>query len=85
MNQAETRTIVRQVLRDHGRLIKDIDSLSDDDDLYAAGMASFASVNVMIALEDGFDVEFPEAMLQRQVFQSVESIVSALETITTSV
>ena len=28
-------------------------------------MTSHASVNVMLALEDEFDIEFPEAMLRR--------------------
>ena len=40
----------------------------------AAGMTSHASVNVMIALEDTFDVEFLDSMLKRSVFQSVASI-----------
>ena len=32
----------------------------------------------MLALEDAFDVEFPDAMLKRSVFQSVASITEAL-------
>ena len=37
-------------------------------------MTSHASVNVMLALEDAFDVEFPDEMLKRSVFESVASI-----------
>ena len=37
-------------------------------------MTSHASVNVMLALETAFDVEFPDAMLKRSVFESVRSI-----------
>jgi acyl carrier protein len=53
-------------------------TLSDDDDLYQAGMTSHASVNVMLALEDAFDIEFPDRMLKRSVFESVAAIQAAL-------
>jgi acyl carrier protein len=47
-------------------------------DLYDAGMTSHASVNVMLALEEGFDVEFPDRMLTRSVFASIGSICAAI-------
>jgi acyl carrier protein len=70
---------IRDVLRSQGHLSADVGTLADDADLYAAGMTSHASVNVMIALEDTFDVEFPDSMLTRGVFESVDSIATALE------
>jgi acyl carrier protein len=69
---------IRQTLKDHARLPVDIDSLSDEADLYQAGMTSHASVNVMLALEDAFDLEFPDRMLRRGVFESVSAIRTAL-------
>jgi acyl carrier protein len=69
---------VREIVKEHGRLSVDVASLSDDDSLYEAGMTSHASVNVMLALEDAFDVEFPDEMLKRSVFESVASISAAL-------
>lgn len=69
---------IRQVLRDHARLSADIDSLGADDDLFQAGMSSHASVNVMLALEDTFDVEFPDAMLKRSMFESIRAISHAV-------
>jgi acyl carrier protein len=69
---------IRQIIKDHGRLSVDVDSLSDGDDLYQAGMTSHASVNLMLALEDHFDVEFPDHMLKRSVFESVNAIAAAL-------
>ena len=41
-------------------------------------MTSHASVNVMLALEGAFDVEFPDHMLERTVFSSIASIRQAL-------
>jgi acyl carrier protein len=70
---------IREVIKEHGNLSVDPAALADDADLYQAGMTSHASVNVMIALEDTFDVEFLDSMLKRSVFESVDSIAGALE------
>lgn len=70
---------IRAILKEHARLAADVDSLPEDSDLYQAGMSSHASVNVMLALEGEFDVEFPDRMLRRGVFQSLGSIRSAIE------
>jgi acyl carrier protein len=66
------------VLRDHARLPVDVYSVADSEDLFQAGMSSHASVNVMLALEDAFDVEFPDRMLKRSVFESVAGIAAAI-------
>jgi acyl carrier protein len=70
---------IRRIIREHARLAIDVDTLADDADLYQSGMSSHASVNVMLGLEEEFDVEFPDRMLQRKVFESVTTIASALE------
>ena len=75
---------IRTVLRDHGRLNKNVELLDSDTDLYQAGMTSHASVNVTLALEGAFDVEFPDHMLKRNVFNSIQSIRSALSELTTT-
>jgi acyl carrier protein len=73
---------IRAVLRDHGRLKQDVSALGAEDDLYQYGMTSHASVNVMLALEGAFDVEFPDHMLKRSVFCSIASIERALAELT---
>lgn len=70
---------IRAALASHGRLNKDAQQLASDEDLYQAGLTSHASVNLMLALEGVFDVEFPDHLLNRSVFSSIESIRSALE------
>lgn len=69
---------VRTILLQHGRLAVDALTLHEAADLYEAGMTSHASVNVMLALEGRFDVEFPDSMLSRSVFGSIASITDAL-------
>lgn len=69
---------IRQIIKDHGRLPIEVGDLAVDADLYEAGMTSHASVNVMLALEDHFDVEFPDRMLTSNVFGSIASIEVAI-------
>jgi len=69
---------IRDVLREHGRLSVDESALSDDSSLYEAGLTSHASVTLMLALEDRFDVEFPERMLRRNSFATIAAIHSGL-------
>jgi acyl carrier protein len=76
--RAELNSEVRQILGTHSRIPVDISTLSDDADLFRAGMSSHASVSVMLALEDAFDIEFPDHMLKRSVFESVGAIVAAI-------
>lgn len=77
-------TRIRNVLSAHAKLPVDVASLDDDDDLFQAGMTSHASVNVMLALEDDFDLEFPEAMLNKRTFASIGALRRALVELTTA-
>jgi len=69
---------IRDAIAAHARLAIDLATLSDVHDLYAAGMTSHASVNLMLGLENEFGVEFPDHMLRRSMFESVASIRAAL-------
>jgi acyl carrier protein len=69
---------IRRILVAYGRLPVDPITLEDDADLYQFGLTSHASVNVMLALEDAFDLEFPDEMLTRDVFESINSMAAAV-------
>jgi acyl carrier protein len=75
----DTETAIRDVLGEHARLPVDAGTLQRDEDLFQAGMSSHASVNVMLALEDRFDIEFPDEMLKRSAFESIDAIAEAVE------
>ena len=70
---------IRTILEEHSKLTIDIAELSDDDDLYNVGLSSLTTVNVMLALEDHFDIEFEDHMLTRATFQSVNSLADAIQ------
>jgi acyl carrier protein len=69
---------VRAVLDTHARLSGPASALGAHDDLYAAGMTSHASVNVMLALEDAFDIEFPDELLTKTTFCTLERLEQAV-------
>ena len=67
---------IREILAQHGRM--SVENLNAADDLYNAGLTSLATVAVMLALEDKFNVEFPDSMIGRRTFRSIESIAEAI-------
>ena len=73
---------VRTVLEKFGKLPVSVESIDEAADLYDSGLTSHASVNVMIALEDEFDVEFPDTMLQKSTFGSIDAIATAIAQLT---
>lgn len=73
---------VRTVVGEYGRLSVDVSVLSEDSSLYEAGMTSHASVNVMLGLENAFDIEFPDRMLRRSVFETLGAMQAAIEELT---
>jgi acyl carrier protein len=75
---ASDLTAIREILAQHGRLSADVSNLGPGSDLYDAGLTSLATVNVMLALENHFDIEFPDSMLSRKTFASFESIAEAV-------
>jgi acyl carrier protein len=75
------RDAIVEILRQHARL-PDVDGLKDDTDLYTAGLTSHATVNLMVALEDHFGVEFPEKMLRRRSFESIAAISAVITELT---
>ena len=77
---SDTANRIRTILAQHARLAKDAATLTEDADLYQAGMSSHASVNVMLALEAEFG-EIPEELLTRSVFRSIASITCAMHSL----
>ena len=69
---------IREIVARQSGLAVDIATLDDGADLYEAGMTSFASVYLMLGLEEAFDVEFPDAMLTRKTFASLRAIAEAV-------
>ena len=72
---------VKAVLAAQAELNQDVTGLDIDADLFAAGMSSRATVGVMLGLESEFDLEFPDNMLRRDVFESIRAIGDAISSL----
>ena len=70
---------IRAIVAKHARLTTAVNELEDDSDLYQAGLTSLTTVNLMLALEDHFDIEFPDRMLGRKTFESIEAMAEAID------
>ncbi len=69
---------LREIIIQQGRLPGAGAGLTDDADLYALGLTSLATVGVMLAIEEHFDVEFPDSKLNRATFRSVSTLAALI-------
>ena len=69
---------IKELLAQHARLLVDVNQLDEDSDLYQAGLTSLSTVNLMLALEEHFDVEFLDRMLGRKTFGSIRALNEAI-------
>ncbi len=73
---------IRAIVGEHGRLAVAVSQLTDAASLSHAGLTAHASVNLMLAIEEAFGIEFPERMLRRRTFESIASIDAAVRELT---
>lgn len=73
---------IRAILKDHAKLADDAANFPPENNLYQAGMTSLSSVDVMLALEDAFEIEFPDHMLNKHVFGSIAAMREAITELT---
>lgn len=78
MNTAPRYITLRRILSESARLDVPVDQIEDSSDLYEHGLSSLATVQIMLAVEDAFDIEIPDAMLTRKLFQSIDSLAAAV-------
>lgn len=72
------KATIRSILGEVARLDVPLEALENNADLYAAGLSSQATVHVMLALENAFDIEIPDRMLTPQLFRSVDAMAAAV-------
>ena len=69
---------IRALLARLGEFPAGNDDLRDDADLHAAGLSSYGTVELMVRIEEEFGVEFPDALLTRATFGSIDSVATAV-------
>ena len=72
---------IRNCLLEHLRMVKSPEEIDVEVDLTTFGLTSMAATNLLVDLEDEFDVEFPDSLLTPEVFHSVVSLESAIRSL----
>lgn len=72
---------IRELVAANATLAIGQSSLADDTDLFNAGMTSYASVTIMMSLEDHFGVEFPESSIRRETFQTIAAMAEVVSSL----
>lgn len=79
MSDSQNIDLIRDIVIKHARIPAASAALTAEADLYALGLSSMTTVHLMVALEDQFEVEFPDRMLGRKTFQSLQAMADAVE------
>jgi acyl carrier protein len=74
----DIHTKIRSILSERASLDVPLQTVANGDDLYAHGLSSLATVEIMLAIEDAFDFELPERLLTRSTFESIDAIAEAV-------
>lgn len=69
---------VREALDEATQGAVDAESLAADASLYDSGMTSHQAVQLMLEVEDRFDIEFPESKMVRTTFASLRTVAEAV-------
>ena len=79
MSQDATEGAIREILQVYGRLNRPVSEVRPDTDLFQIGLDSQAVINVMLAIEEKFDFEFPEDKLNRAAFTTIRIIADVIQ------
>lgn len=69
---------LRRVLSETASLDVPVNTLSDTDDLHAAGLSSLGTVRVMLAVEDVLGIDVPGELITFELFQCIDSLARGL-------
>lgn len=72
------------ILRGHLPMLPADAPLAPDADLLALGMDSMETVSVLLELEDGFAVSFPDELLTRETFGTATRLWQAVDSLRAS-
>lgn len=72
---------IAEIVTTVGRVDGEPGSLDPRANLFDLGMSSFHAVQVMLALEDRFQIQFPDEFLRKEHFATIQALGSAIQAI----
>lgn len=80
-----TSNDIRTILGSNEALAPVAQQIAEDDSLFDRGLDSFGSVQLMLALEERFGIEFPDEFLTRRSFSTIRAIRETVSAVLQSV
>jgi acyl carrier protein len=74
----QMKVALRRILSETACLDVAVETLSDTDNLYAAGLSSLGTFRVMLAVEDALGIEIPGELITFDLFRCIDSLAGAL-------
>ena len=78
VNKQLDATAFLGILRNYLRQVGDGDTLTMESNLYDLGLDSMAAVNLLLELEETYQVIFPDALLTESTFETPLALKSAI-------
>ncbi|MFI2207375.1 phosphopantetheine-binding protein [Streptomyces sp. NPDC020192] len=78
-DKADLASVVTDAVRRCAKLLQPGDEVPPDQPLLELGLDSLGLVELIVLLEEELDIQIPDEQLTPEVFDSVSSIVSAVE------
>lgn len=78
-------TEIRNIVIGEARLPIDAQQISDSTDLDDVGLTSLGRMNVILALEDRYQITFPEEMMTRNNFSSISAVSKTVDAVLSKV
>lgn len=72
---------IRSIVIETAQLPVNAQQISDNMDLDDAGITSLGRMNVILALEDRLQINFPDDMMTRKNFSSISAMSKAVKTV----
>ncbi|MEM7698762.1 MAG: phosphopantetheine-binding protein [Verrucomicrobiota bacterium] len=79
MNATETLGAIEAVVRPHLKFLKAEDDLGIEQNLGEVGLDSMASIDLLLDLEERFDVSIPDDLITENSFTSLAEIAKLIE------
>ncbi len=70
---------IRRILAEHTRLGDQAAGIDRTANLFEAGLDSVAAVGVMLAIEEAFNLEFPQTGLVRATFSTIRALADVIQ------
>ena len=69
---------IAEIVGQHASFNLDATTLPADADLFDLGLSSYGAVQVMMALEEKYDVVFPDELMKKEHFSTIRKLTAAV-------